>query len=169
MTPPIEAAGRAGFFSRTTAYVVDTVLLALTLRGTIWVLEVTGATLRSFSRPKDIAAIGGVTLPLIVGVYLVACWRLFGQTPGKWLLGLKVVAARGGRMTVGRAALRFLGYLLSAIPFYLGFLWILGPRRSGWHDRLAGTEVVYLRPRREVPRRRLLGVGTQALGAGLNA
>jgi uncharacterized RDD family membrane protein YckC len=37
------------------------------------------------------------------------------------------------------------GYLLSALPFYLGFLWILGPERRGFHDRLAGTEVIYAR------------------------
>jgi uncharacterized RDD family membrane protein YckC len=59
----------------------------------------------------------------------------------------------GGAARLGRAAIRFAGYLLSALPFYLGFLWVLGPERRGFHDRLAGTEVVYTRrPRRKAPR-----------------
>jgi uncharacterized RDD family membrane protein YckC len=46
--------------------------------------------------------------------------------------------------------------VVSALPCYLGFLWILGPQRRGWHDRLAGTEVVYVaRKRQPVQRERL--------------
>jgi uncharacterized RDD family membrane protein YckC len=69
---------------------------------------------------------------------------LTGQTPGKWLLGIKVVPLGGGRLRLGRAALRVVGYLVSAVPCYLGFLWILGHQRRGWHDRIADTEVVYV-------------------------
>jgi hypothetical protein len=36
------------------------------------------------------------------------------------------------------------GYLVSALPFYLGFLSVLGRRRLSWHDRFAHTEVVYV-------------------------
>ena len=45
--------------------------------------------------------------------------------------------------------LRCFAYLLSALPFYLGFLWMLGPQRRGWHDKLADTEVVYVARRRQ--------------------
>ena len=89
---------------------------------------------------------------MITSLYNIVFWRFGGQTPGKWLLGLRVVALGGGRVGIGRAALRFAGYLLSALPFYLGFLWVLGPERRGFHDRLAGTEVVYTRrPGRKRP------------------
>jgi uncharacterized RDD family membrane protein YckC len=44
----------------------------------------------------------------------------------------------------GRAALRVFGYLISAVPCYLGFFWILGRQRRGWHDKIADTEVVYV-------------------------
>jgi uncharacterized RDD family membrane protein YckC len=139
------AARRAGFMSRLTAFAADVVVLAVVLRGTGWFVVTTGKALRGFHHWIDPIAIAGGVLPLLAAIYLIAFWRLGGQTPGKWLLGLKVVRVGGGPMSVGRAALRFGGYLLSAIPFYAGFLWILGPDRRGWHDRISGTEVVYVR------------------------
>jgi uncharacterized RDD family membrane protein YckC len=46
----------------------------------------------------------------------------------------------GFRTSVKRA----LAIPLSVIPFGLGFLAILiSPRRRGWHDVIAGTEVIY--------------------------
>jgi uncharacterized RDD family membrane protein YckC len=61
------------------------------------------------------------------------------------LLGLRVVTIEGRRLTVWRAILRFLGYMLAALPFFLGFAWILvDNRRQGWHDKIAGTYVAYI-------------------------
>jgi uncharacterized RDD family membrane protein YckC len=35
-----------------------------------------------------------------------------------------------------------LGYILSAIPFFLGFLWVaFSPRKRSWHDALTDTMV----------------------------
>jgi uncharacterized RDD family membrane protein YckC len=39
-------------------------------------------------------------------LYWVLCHRLFGQTPGKWLLGIRVESASGGRLTWRAALLR---------------------------------------------------------------
>jgi uncharacterized RDD family membrane protein YckC len=59
-------------------------------------------------------------------------------------MGLRVVTINGKRLSLLRAILRLIGYLLSALPLYLGFLWTLvDDRRQGWHDKLAGTCVVY--------------------------
>jgi uncharacterized RDD family membrane protein YckC len=42
--------------------------------------------------------------------------------------------------------LRLVGYALSIIPFGIGFLCCLwDDRRHGWHDKLAGTCVIYWR------------------------
>ncbi len=66
-----------------------------------------------------------------------------GQTPGKMLLGLRVVQATGEPMTFGLAFLRWAGYLVSKLAVYLGFIWIAFDRRKqGWHDKIAGTVVV---------------------------
>jgi len=39
---------------------------------------------------------------------------------------------------------RYFAYLVSTLPLCLGLLWIaVDKRKQGWHDKLAGTVVVY--------------------------
>lgn len=155
MTAAVGATGqRAGFVTRLAAVVADAIILSALLRGTVALLLVTERALRRFAPPLSFAKALCVCAAVIASVYCIVFWALRGQTPGKWLLGLRVVAVGGGRVGVGRAVLRFVGYLISALPFYVGFLWVLGAERRGWHDRIAGTEVVYTRrPGRKVETR----------------
>lgn len=68
-----------------------------------------------------------------------------GQTPGKQLLGLRLIDAYGARPGLLRTLVRTAAYLLSALPFSLGFLWIGFDReRRALHDWVAGTYVVRL-------------------------
>jgi len=143
----VTAAGRAGAVSRFGAFLIDAVILAAGVRTTAWLLGGLSRILGRFAPPIDLDALVIAMFPLTAAVYLVAFWRATGQTLGKWLLGLQIVTRRGGPLTMRHALVRLAGYILSALPLYLGFLWILGPERRGWHDRLAGTEVVYLRRR----------------------
>jgi uncharacterized RDD family membrane protein YckC len=42
-----------------------------------------------------------------------------------------------------RGLVRELGRILSAIPFYLGYLWMLwDPEKQTWHDKLVRSVVV---------------------------
>ena len=51
--------------------------------------------------------------------------------------------ARGAPSTA-RLVGRLFAYLISALPLFLGFAWIaIDRRRQGWHDKIAGTLVVY--------------------------
>ena len=147
--------GRAGFVSRMGAFSADAIIVALALRSAVWILHATTHVLRRFAPPVNIAALLLAIGPLLVAIYLVAFWTVFGQTPGKWLLGLKIVSNGGAPVGFRRSLARLVGYVVSALPCYLGFLWILGPQRRAWHDRLAGTEVVYVarRPRAVEPRK----------------
>lgn len=160
MTAAVVTTGqRAGFVTRLAALVADMIMLSAALRGTVSLLMLAEHALRRFAPPFSLGRLVFVCGPLIACLYNIVCWWLWGQTPGKWLLGLRVVALGGGKVRLGQSAIRFVGYLLSALPFYLGFLWVLGPERRGFHDRLAGTEVVYTRrPRRKLirPDERLL-------------
>jgi len=62
------------------------------------------------------------------------------------LMGLRLVRTDGQRLHIGNAIRRELGYVVSAILF-LGYLWVLfDNRRQGFHDKLAGTIVVYSWP-----------------------
>jgi len=86
------------------------------------------------------------TLPLVgwLFLYFWYCYSVSGKTPGKALLGLRVV--RGDGSDVGRrhAAIRVAAFPLSWIPFGLGFVGIVfGRHRRALHDVIADTAVVY--------------------------
>ena len=67
---------------------------------------------------------------------------LFAQTPGMWIASLRCVSVTtGGRIGILRAALR--GVLLALVIPAL----VMGPDRRGWHDRAAGSVMVFA-PRR---------------------
>ena len=69
-------------------------------------------------------------------------WR--GRTLGKMLLKLRVYGMNGQRVGFIRSLGRCLLYFLSAIPFGLGFVWILVDRNhQAWHDKVAETQVVF--------------------------
>ncbi|UCF87994.1 MAG: RDD family protein, partial [bacterium] len=67
-----------------------------------------------------------------------------GQTLGKMLLGIRVVAENGSRVGYGRSLLRAIAYIVSFFfGTFLGFLWALWDRKNqAWHDKIAGTIVV---------------------------
>jgi uncharacterized RDD family membrane protein YckC len=89
-------------------------------------------------------------IPFIIGLYYVGLWALVGATIGKGLLGLRVVRADGYPPTIGRSLIRFIGYGLSAIVFFLGYIWVLfDNEHRAWHDDLAGTWVIYDFKRRQ--------------------
>jgi uncharacterized RDD family membrane protein YckC len=68
-------------------------------------------------------------------------WIKYSGTPGKMLLDCEIVDARTGKQIDFKQAI--LRYIVSALPFGLGFLWImLDKRKQGWHDKIAGTVVI---------------------------
>ena len=82
---------------------------------------------------------------VVPAVATVLFWRFFGATPGKLAVGAKIVDARSlGAPSTGRLIGRYFAYLISALPLFLGFVWIaIDRRRQGWHDKIAGTLVIY--------------------------
>ena len=94
-------------------------------------------------------SLGGELMANLIGALVVLLFWVERQaTPGKLVLGLSIVDAEtGGVPTLGRFTLRYVGYLVSALPLGLGYLWaIWDKRKQGWHDKMAGTLVVR-RPR----------------------
>jgi uncharacterized RDD family membrane protein YckC len=83
-------------------------------------------------------------LGLIVSLlYFVGYWAKSGQTIGKSMMGIRIVRKDGSSLALGRAFLRYVGYILSGIVLSLGFLWLAFDRqRQGWHDKIAGTYVL---------------------------
>jgi len=88
---------------------------------------------------------GGPILALGAMAYTVFCWSRYGATPGKIAFSARIVDARSGEPPrLSRLAIRYLAYIISAAPLFLGFAWIaIDRRKQGWHDKIAGTRVVY--------------------------
>jgi uncharacterized RDD family membrane protein YckC len=86
-------------------------------------------------------------IALAVG-YFPYFWASSGQTPGMAIMKIKVVRdADGGPVTAGAAILRWIGFYISHLVFYLGFIWIfIDGRRRGWMDLIAGTVVIAVPP-----------------------
>jgi uncharacterized RDD family membrane protein YckC len=81
---------------------------------------------------------------IVPAVAVIAFWRRYGATPGKMAIGAKIVDAKTGeRPSTARLVLRYFAYLVSALPFFLGFLWIgISRRKQGFHDKIARTMVI---------------------------
>jgi uncharacterized RDD family membrane protein YckC len=81
--------------------------------------------------------------------YFIGFWAWRGQTPGKMLTRIKITLLDGSRIGWKRAFSRFIGYLLSMVFLFVGFLWLaFDSRRQGFHDKLADTYVIRV-PRKE--------------------
>jgi uncharacterized RDD family membrane protein YckC len=77
-------------------------------------------------------------------VYVIVTTTIAGRTPGKAVVGLRVVTAAGFTVTPGRVLLRTVMIPVAAAPLGLGLLPILTSRsRRGLQDLVARTAVVY--------------------------
>jgi uncharacterized RDD family membrane protein YckC len=155
MLSRVNTSRPAGFFSRFEAFIIDLAILSIVqLVGSAFIQAVI-----RFFRLSELADIfrtllgnptfniisGSILVTLLVIGYYTFFWTLVGFTPGKAFLGLKIVRKNGEKVTFGRSLLRFFAYWISAIPLFLGFLWVLwDPNRLGWHDKIAGTQVLYI-------------------------
>lgn len=89
---------------------------------------------------------------LVFATYHVIQIALWGQTLGKALMGIRVVALDGSVPGVGRALVRVFGYGCSSLLAGWGFLMCaLDPKRQALHDHLAETVVIPERLRVVVP------------------
>lgn len=141
---PEEALEYVGFGARSTAWTVDTLLLALIMIPINMALG-----LESTSEWDPLSILLKWVLPAAPTIY---CWWVYQATPGKMLIRARIVDAMTGEKPTGRQmALRYLGYFASTLPLFLGFIWVaFDPRKQGWHDKIAGTVVI--RNRRQAPR-----------------
>ncbi len=87
----------------------------------------------------------GIGIGFILGIsYNWYFWtKNNGQTPGKALLGIRVVKANGGKIDTITAVVRYVGYYINTFLLFIGWAWsIWDPKKQGFHDKLAGTLVV---------------------------
>ncbi|MDO9528804.1 MAG: RDD family protein [Syntrophales bacterium] len=147
-----------GFWQRGVAFLIDkTILFFISL-----ILFFTGILAMSLGFESgggvlSIETLTKLTSNFVISYYIITAllnviyFTYFhgttGQTVGKKIFGLKVVQKTGEPITMGIAFLRWVGYLISALILYLGFIWIAFDRRKqGWHDKIAGTCVIKINP-----------------------
>jgi uncharacterized RDD family membrane protein YckC len=143
----------ASVVRRVLAGLLDVLVIGATDAAVIYV------TLRAVNLPyTDVLKLPAVPMSvffvLLNGGYLALFTTACGQTIGKMIAGIKVVADVPGaseappdspylRVPLGSAVLRASAYLVSLLPAGLGFLPILAAADGrALHDRLAGTRVV---------------------------
>jgi uncharacterized RDD family membrane protein YckC len=158
MPPPAAGytpqAAYGGFWIRFVAIFIDGIIVAIPIIILAVIIGVAGGVAmgasNSSSDPAATAAGTGAGLLLqlisfVISVgYFVYSWGK-GQTLGMRLFHLRVVDANtGAPIGYGRAALRYVGYVLSVLVCYIGLIWAaFDARKQGWHDKIANTVVLH--------------------------
>jgi uncharacterized RDD family membrane protein YckC len=139
---------QAGLVTRLTGFAIDAALVGavLSLGAGLFASIIPFA----FGDVNGLSTLAAVLLAIAAfstaGLIFVTFWSLVGQTPGMRFLGIRIVVAGTGSSEIGlrRALERWLMIPVAALPLGLGFLAILvSSDRRGWHDVVAGTEVIY--------------------------
>lgn len=144
----------AGFWSRAAARIID-LLIIIAAFNLIYLMDRLGADAglwagmgldegsragAEFSMANVLRGLFFLAFPVFYYVYLHAT---YGQTFGKMALKIKVVNEDGTSLDYRKAFLRWLGYFLCDLTFYIGYLWAaFDPRKQGLHDKVCKTVVV---------------------------
>lgn len=126
----------AGLIDRASANLIDSFLLILPMM--IFSIVLTSA---SRELPHQLLRFVGLAIPVAYHWYF---WtRRDGRTPGKFVLGIRVIKTDGSAISDVDACIRAIGYNVSAMLFGLGFIWaFFDSNNQSWHDKMARTYVV---------------------------
>lgn len=131
----------AGFWIRVGASMIDTILIL----AIIWPI-LTAIYGKDYWAGATFAhgAWDVILTYILPAIAVILFWIYRSATPGKMALKLTIVDAKtGAKPSTGQFIGRYLGYYVSAIPLFLGLVWVgIDKRKQGWHDKLAGTVVI---------------------------
>jgi uncharacterized RDD family membrane protein YckC len=141
-----------GFWIRFVAVIIDSFIVGIPI---VILAAILGAILGAWtagSSSNSTTSAAGTGLASLIQLvsfvisvgYFVYFWGR-GQTIGMRLFHLRVADANtGAPIGYGRAALRYLGYIVSAVVCYIGLIWAaFDARKQGWHDKIANTVVLH--------------------------
>lgn len=122
---------RAGFGYRLAASLIYGILIGAIITILAAVLE-----------PDVVVTIALYTAGAIY--YIVLEGGATGETLGKKAVGIRVIGlADGAPIGYGRATVRYFGRIVSSIPVFLGYFWMLWDgEKQTWHDKFATCVVV---------------------------
>ena len=143
----VHGAPLASFWRRAAAFMLDIVIMSLLFVAVGSLLE---PVLRKYG--WKMRSSEGLVFALNANWYSVAWVVLYfglatyfgrGRTPGKALLGIRVVSLAHERLSLWHSLERALGYGASMLEFGFGFLqYFIHPNKRTVHDRIAETIVV---------------------------
>jgi uncharacterized RDD family membrane protein YckC len=142
----------AGFWIRLVAYIIDAVCLMVlysVVGGLIFGISGASGALQGGDANQGLVIALVILLYVVIFAITIIYQVLFirGQwqaTPGKRLLGLHLITESGQRVSGMRALGRYFAYILSALPFYVGFMMIgWNSEKKGLHDMVCETRVVH--------------------------
>jgi len=157
VAPVVPAFRYAGFWIRFVAALIDGVILGVVSTALQFLLI--GSAFRPFMSvqqpvpPDEALAVfgammGTLALGMLVNVLITSVYEGFfvarvGATPGKMVLGLKVVRPNGAPVTLGRSFGRYFAKWLSSLTFGIGYI-IAGvdAQKRAMHDMIVDTRVV---------------------------
>ena len=123
----------ASVWPRALGFLIDSVLL--------WTAVLLFAALAGLNAATPTVEVQVLGLLFRVGYNWV--WNTIGWSPGKRVVGLRIVGEEGGPPGVERGFGRSVGALVSDLALGVGYLWALWDARTQtWHDKMAGTYVV---------------------------
>ncbi|MBI3073776.1 MAG: RDD family protein [Deltaproteobacteria bacterium] len=152
----------AGFWHRLIAFLVDAAIVGLVAfalnRASVGPFSTTKLPDLNLTWFDQIAEVilrhSKVILPAIIAnlclcfAYVYFHLVFLGRTPGKLLVGLRVIDTKGRKIGPIRAFIRTLAYIPSGLCFGMGFLWAaFDVERRAVHDLIAGTFVIRGQPR----------------------
>jgi uncharacterized RDD family membrane protein YckC len=138
----------AGFWRRLAAFLLDSFLFSAVIAPVQLLIYGRDYFYWSSEQSGIFAAYGladFLLTTLLPVLLIIAFWVKLGATPGKLLMDCRVVDANTHKpLSWKKALLRCLAYIVSALPLYLGFVWIaVDKRKQGLHDKLARTLVLH--------------------------
>jgi uncharacterized RDD family membrane protein YckC len=137
----------AGFWIRFLARLLDAIVLYIIILPVTFLVLGSAAFTVSSEGPTPMF----VLLNMVMFVFQIAVsatyevWFLtrHGATPGKMVVGKKVVTADGGPLTTGRALGRHFAVYLSSFTLLIGFIMAaFDDQKRALHDRICDTRVI---------------------------
>jgi uncharacterized RDD family membrane protein YckC len=145
-TPPVFTPGPAGvryggFWIRSVASAIDNVLLLL-LCVLLGFLQGIVAPNVSYGTFRGQVVFQLVSFAISV-FYYGSVQAKYQGTPGKRLLGLRLVRSDLAPIESSRCYARYFASVFSGLALGLGYLWAaFDSKKRTWHDRMAGTLVI---------------------------
>ena len=140
-----------GFWMRVVASIIDSILVTIiTFPVMIKMYGLRHVESGDFSLVQG--PIDFLVSYVVPAILIIGFWHFKLATPGKMAISAIVVDAENyGRPSTLQLTARYLGYFISTIFLFVGFLWIgFDRRKQGWHDKIARTVVIRTKARKTI-------------------